>query len=466
MITAKTSNSMPVIEALAMGFIDGGVKIMVNYPGFHSNELHGALDGGCTSINEQSAYAFVWGASLAGARSLVTMKNVGLNSAADAFLSAQSLGCNAGMVLVVFDDCNIQHSQNRADSRHFYRFYGGLWFEPTSTMHAYEIARVSFGVSEDLGTPVVIRITNILYNRGGHFNIAEVPPVSPDVPELQFARDPQRWVAHPSNALYQEAAMFKRQHTIAEFVETLAGNGEFNGSPRIDAPVLIHGAGVLVNPEGAISTYTLPLPNSKLRRSLASTRGDITVREHGSNVVLEMVESLFRDRIVVPQTFNNIGERGYKYHCFANHETLFAAIRSLPDVVVVGDLGEYTMDAPRTIDACLCYGASVAVGAGFSAASRGSKRVVVVTGDGAFLHSGKLALEEAVERRIGMTVIVFDNGGTRGPGGQKIPGSLLVNGVQRTRTFDYADLTVADWENILSNAPETMPELIIVKTAF
>ena len=73
-----------VIQALADGFKDGGCKLSANYPGFHSDELHDEMGGGVTSVNEKTAYAFAWGACLAGARSVVSMKNVGLSDAADA----------------------------------------------------------------------------------------------------------------------------------------------------------------------------------------------------------------------------------------------------------------------------------------------------------------------------------------------------------------------------------------------
>ena len=96
--------SPPVIAALAAGFRAGGVTICANHPGFHSHELAAAIGCPVTSRSERAAFAFGWGASLAGARTVVALKNVGLNDAADPFINALFVGCHGGLVVVVFDD--------------------------------------------------------------------------------------------------------------------------------------------------------------------------------------------------------------------------------------------------------------------------------------------------------------------------------------------------------------------------
>ena len=140
-----------LVKALSEGIADAGVRHFANYPGFHSNELHAALDATVTSTDEKNAFAFGWGCSMAGARAAVTFKNVGLNDAADAYLGAHFVGCRAGLVLFLFDDCDIQHSQNRIDVRPYSLVYGGLWLEPRSVPEAYRFARDAFGLSERFG---------------------------------------------------------------------------------------------------------------------------------------------------------------------------------------------------------------------------------------------------------------------------------------------------------------------------
>ena len=80
------------VSALAEGLKDAGVECVYNFPGFHSHEIAEQL--GCTqiSINERVAYSEAFGAAVAGARSVVTMKTVGLNIALDAFLHSLIAG--------------------------------------------------------------------------------------------------------------------------------------------------------------------------------------------------------------------------------------------------------------------------------------------------------------------------------------------------------------------------------------
>lgn len=85
-----------LIQAIADGITDAGCTHYANYPGFHANELHAALNSPYTSCDEKNAFAFAWGCSMAGERAVVSFKNVGLNDAADAFLGALFVGCRAG----------------------------------------------------------------------------------------------------------------------------------------------------------------------------------------------------------------------------------------------------------------------------------------------------------------------------------------------------------------------------------
>ena len=410
----STGNSL--IGALAGGFRDGGVQCALNYPGFHSNELQDALDGRSISINEKSAMAFGWGASLAGRRTVVSFKNVGLNDAADAFLGSVLLGCHAGLVVVLFEDCDLQHSQNRQDSRFYQTCYGGLWFDPPDIQSAYDFARTSFALSEQLGSPVVLRVTNILYNMRGDFSRAGTAAASG--PE-GFVRDPSRWVAHPVNAAEQERALERRNKAIRDCVENLHADAfrSAAGDSGDHAVRIIYGAKRDLAGEGALRLFTLPLPVKGLRKFLGG-RSRVQVHEHGAGFVAGEVERVLGSGSAVALSMNNRRLR-FKYHDADRHEFLFAQLRSISGRIVVGDLGEHTMDPHRTLDACLCYGSSVATAMGI--ASAGDKHVFAVIGEGAFTHSGITAYLEARHLKIPVTVIVFLNGGLRGTGGQAVP---------------------------------------------
>ena len=102
-------------EAIALGALAAGVDAASGYPGTPSTEILETIakkNPGDVyvewSVNEKAGLEMAAGASLAGARSLVTMKQVGLNVASDPLMSLEYIGVKGGMVIVVADDpCTI-----------------------------------------------------------------------------------------------------------------------------------------------------------------------------------------------------------------------------------------------------------------------------------------------------------------------------------------------------------------------
>lgn len=445
--------SPPLIQNLAFGFQEGGIGSSFNYPGFHANELHDALGGGPTSINERTAYAMAWGYSLASGRALVSFKNVGLNDAADPFLASVQLGCNGGLVLALFEDCDLQHSQNRMDSRPYFDFFGGLWFEPRTLSEARNIARDSFRLSETFSVPVVIRLTNILYHHPGPA-IPPAPP-QPQGPELRpFHRNPARWLAHPTHAAAQEKQRIARQTNIQDWVET-----RFESDPTHSATPsrILFGAPRDVPVTDAIRLDTLPLPMQGLRTRLKSDQ-PLPVYEHGHPYVAEKLRGLHAPAFPA-HSMNNCRLR-FKHHNRDACEPLYSILRENPNRCRIGDLGEYTRDPQNTLDACLCYGASVAVAGGFKLA-RPEMSVWAVTGDGAFAHAGSTALEELQSRNLPVRIIVMDNGGCRGTGGQSVPGGICrLEGFQNVFRISWPE--IPSQRDFLATEPMNGPELILL----
>jgi indolepyruvate ferredoxin oxidoreductase alpha subunit len=402
----------PVIEALAAGFRAGGARLCANHPGFHSHRLAAELGCPVTSRSERAAMAFGWGASLAGARTVVTIKNVGLDDATDPFVNALFVGCNGGFVVVVFDDIEIEQSQLPHDSRVFSALPGGIWLEPRSVADAGRWAAHSFELSERFNAPVVLRITNLLCHAAADKQPVAVDPLG----ERQFVRQPERWVVHPANSARLAGMQRERCARIQAWSDAEPVK---SGMLQAGRPLaLLVGAVPLDAAAGAdwLAIDRLPLPAAAIAACRQASR--VTVHEHGRSHVAGMVAAaLVGDRVqALPYEMADVPR---SYHDRDWYEPLFGPLRSLPDRVVIGDLGSHTMDPARSIDACLCYGASVAVAAGVAAAAP-DRRVICVTGDGAFAHSGAAGLAEAVDRGVALVVLVIDNGGCRDTGGQRI----------------------------------------------
>ena len=113
-------------EAIALGAIRAGVNLVAGYPGTPSTEILETVarynDGSIHvewSVNEKAALEVAAGGAYAGARTLVTMKQVGLNVASDPLMSLAYIGVKGGMVIVSADDPGPISSQTEQDTRLF-----------------------------------------------------------------------------------------------------------------------------------------------------------------------------------------------------------------------------------------------------------------------------------------------------------------------------------------------------------
>ena len=148
-------------EAIAQGAIDGGLSGVYAYPGTPSTEITEYIQSSKQakerkihshwSSNEKTAMEAALGMSYAGKRSLVCMKHVGMNVAADCFINTAITGTNGGMVVLAADDPSMHSSQNEQDSRFYGNFAMIPMLEPSNQQEAYDMAYNGFELSEKFG---------------------------------------------------------------------------------------------------------------------------------------------------------------------------------------------------------------------------------------------------------------------------------------------------------------------------
>jgi len=152
-------------EAIARGAYEAGVTVATGYPGTPSTEILEALSQFKPEIycewspNEKVALEVAVGASFTGARSMVTMKHVGLNVAADPLMTFASIGAVGGLVICVADDSGMHSSQNEQDTCHYARFAQIPIFEPSDSEEARDFTALALQVSEQFQTPVILGST-------------------------------------------------------------------------------------------------------------------------------------------------------------------------------------------------------------------------------------------------------------------------------------------------------------------
>ena len=194
-------------QAIALGAIHAGISGVYAYPGTPSTEIteyiqnspiakeRGLHSSWCT--NEKTAMEAALGVSYVGKRALVCMKHVGMNVCADAFVNSAITGVNGGVVVLAADDPSMHSSQNEQDSRFYGKFALIPMLEPSSQQEAYDMMSYAYELSEQMRTPVLMRITT----RMAHSRAAvEVQESGKEVTCTGRASVPSDWVLLPGNA--------------------------------------------------------------------------------------------------------------------------------------------------------------------------------------------------------------------------------------------------------------------------
>ena len=272
-------------EAIAQGAWEAGVRVGTGYPGTPSTETLENLvrhkDVYCEwSPNEKVALEVGMGSAMAGARTLVTMKHVGVNVAADLFMSVANTGVNAGLVVLAADDPSCYSSQNEQDSRTYAAFARIPCLDPADSQEAYEFSRKAFALSARFDTPVMLHETmRIAHTR----TMVEPAGTREDAPLRDYASAPQKYVMMPAFAVGRIQATNAREDALVQFAE----KSELNRVEMRDTSIGVIVAGALYNhvrealPNA--STFKLgltwPLPPERLRQFAASVDKVYVVEE-------------------------------------------------------------------------------------------------------------------------------------------------------------------------------------------
>ena len=214
-------------EAIALGAVKAGVNFVCGYPGTPSTEVletiskHNKGDIYVEwSVNEKAAMEAAAGASYAGARVLMTCKQVGLNVAADPLMSLSYIGTNGGMVILVADDPGPISSQNEQDTRHFAEFSNLPVLDPSSPEEAFEMMQYAFELSEKTKLPVFFRPTTRICHACASIDVGDDKTVHTP---SGFKKDP-KWVIFPALSYRNHILLEDKQTEISDLFSTLKYN--------------------------------------------------------------------------------------------------------------------------------------------------------------------------------------------------------------------------------------------------
>jgi indolepyruvate ferredoxin oxidoreductase alpha subunit len=454
-------------EAAALGAVHAGLSSGYSYPGTPASEIMEYLiriSGGGTkftaawSVNEKTAFEEALGASFAGRRALVSMKHVGLNVAADPFMSASLTGANGGFLAIIADDPGMHSSQNEQDSRFFAQFAQIPCFEPADHQEAYDMAREAYDISERWGVPVMLRmVTRLSHSRAGVVTREARPK------NAVRLGDRTCWTLLPSNARARFQRLLDLQPEFVGYADASPFNMlELNPGDR-SLGVIASGIGinyVRENLEGSgvkpsiLKIGTYPIPEGLVRKLVAHV-DTILVAEEGYPMIERSLKGLFgipgktligklsghlplagelspesiRKALALPALERmscpefKLAGRPPQLCTGCPHADTFKALnealKGRAGGTVFSDIGCYTLGwfpPYSAIDTCVCMGASIGMAKGASEA--GVHPAVAVIGDSTFGHSGITALLSAASSNTRMVAIVLDNCTVAMTGGQ------------------------------------------------
>jgi len=474
-------------EAMALGALAAGVGLCAGYPGTPSTEVLETAakrnPGGVHvewSVNEKAAMETAAGASYAGVRTLVTMKQVGLNVASDPLMSLAYIGVKGGMVVLVADDPGPISSQTEQDTRTFAMYSKLPVFDPSSVEEAYRMMGDAFALSEKLGTPVLMRPTTRIDH--GYADVEVKDPEEYEKPRAEgFVKDSSRWVIFPRLSLANHAKIEARNRALRAELSRYGGNlllpetGAFEGKKIGIASQGISWAYLSDALEGEEHPRLLkvgtpfPFPD-ELAEEFLSELDEVLVIEELDPVIERGLVNLCgrrglkvtihgkEDGTVKSAGENTVGECAALIRAFSGagrgnpesaaspadlpplpvrppvlcagcpHRASFYAVKRAmkgKKTIFCGDIGCYTLGNAKPLDmcdTCLCMGAGINIAGGVEHVEPDTKAFAFV-GDSTFFASGITGAVNGFYNQANMTLVILDNSTTAMTGHQPHPGT-------------------------------------------
>ena len=468
--------------AIAMGAIAAGLNVVSGYPGTPSTEVLETTakhnDGSIYvewSTNEKAAMELAAGAAYCGARTMVTMKQVGLNVASDPLMSLAYIGVKGGMVILVADDPGPISSQTEQDTRRFAAFSKLPCFDPSGVQEAYDMIQEAFAYSERYHTPVLFRPTTRVCHGYASITVKDAAEYQVNSPE-GFVKDSSKWVIFPKLSYQNHIRMEKRNTELQSVFSDYPRNRIY---PETDTACQ---KGIATH--GISFSYTMEALHGKAAPRLLKVATPFPFPEQ---LAVEFLQGL--DEVLCLEELDPVIEQELVYLCGKYHlptrirgklteDVALAGENSCDNVaadlatflgwqppeqntadqppelpvrppvlcagcphrasffavkeamkgkksVFCGDIGCYTLGNAMPldmVDTCLCMGAGVNMTQGIGKIEPDTTCFAFV-GDSTFFASAITGMVNAVYNQANMTLVVLDNSTTAMTGHQPHPGT-------------------------------------------
>ena len=471
-------------EAIARGAWEAGVTVGCAYPGTPSSEIMAELSQYKEiytewSPNEKVAVEVAHGASLAGGRAIACMKHVGLNVAADPFMTLSYTGVKGGLVIIVADDPGLHSSQNEQDSRNWTRFGKAPMLEPADAGECKDFTKIAYEISERFDTPVLLRSETRVSHANSPLELEERRESI--IQKGLDQRETPKYVMVPMYARIRRVAIEERMKQLATYADA---EFPYNIIEINDPSVGFISSGISylytkeVFPKCSFLKLGMvwPLPKKIIAEFFSKVKRVIVIEEldpffeteirgmgfkvwHGKDlipVIGELSPSIVEKslkKVVEGKNYKSpkvrikpedLPRRPPNLCPGCSHRPLFYALKKL-GLYVFGDIGCYGLAAAPPLSgmhASTCMGAGIggAYGAGKVLGKEGLGKICAVIGDSTFLHGGIAPLMDAVYNKGYSTTIILDNRITAMTGQQEHPGTGFTIQREAATMIDYEQL--------------------------
>lgn len=468
-------------EAVAYGAYEAGVRYASAYPGTPSTEI---LENMATydsiiaewAANEKVALEAAIGASVAGARSMASMKHVGLNVASDAFMTVAYTGINGGLVVITADEPGQHSSQNEQDNRYFAPFGKVPMLEPSDSQESKDMIRIAMEISEEYDTPVLFRMTTRVCHSKSIVDCNE----RIEIPIKEYHKEKSKYVIVPGYAIKMRVKVEERLERLKVF----SNETDLNFIKWNDKKIGVISSGMCYHYARAVFGnsasylklgFTYPMPDEKIKE-FASGVEKLYIIEENDPIIEERVRMLGFDchgKDVFPsygeltpdvlrKSIEGHEKEGIKYNKSLSvprppalcagcpHRGFFYEVGRREDVMIVGDIGCYTLgvsDPYDAIDVTFDMGSAFGVAHGaqriFDLKDSNKKRVIAIQGDSTFFHTGINGLLSTTYNKGNTINIILDNRITGMTGHQENPGSGYTLKGEITESLDIEALVRA-----------------------
>lgn len=481
-------------EAIVRGALEAGVEFVSTYPGTPASEIGNTFFELKKrklkiaenfyfefSVNEKTALEAGAGACFCGLRTLVAMKNFGLNVASDFLFPLVYSGVKTGMVIVVADDPQCWSSaQSEENTRGFARLMNIPILEPSDAQECCVFTKFAFEMSEKFKIPVMIRETTRVAHQSAPVKLSKIRKTKN---KAKFIRDKRQLVTMPPRVLEMHKELLEKERAIKEFseksllnfIEKPQGKQKFSKIGIITSSIsYLHTMEALKELDISLPLLKLgffhPLPEEKIKKFIKNLDKVLIIEELDPYLERE-IKILAKDannnlKIVGKELLPEVGELKPEIVVqalakFANIKIPLnlikktkTSIKRFPqlcpgcpywfvfngikkacknkDVIFGGDIGCYMLAGfpPHNIqDYLYCMSSSIGIAHGIKKANEQNskknkeQKIIAFIGDSTFFHSGISALINVVFNKSNPLIIIMDNSTTAMTGHQPNPGA-------------------------------------------